>query len=46
MDAPIGYLASLKNHCEKYPEFEFDDYWDKDSQAEGSVRRQAVWRDA
>ena len=34
MDAPIGYLASLKNHCEKYPEFEFDEYWDKDSQAE------------
>ena len=34
MDAPIGYLASLKNHCEKFPDLEFSDYWDADSKAE------------
>ena len=34
MDAPIGYLASLKNHCEKFPDLKFTDYWDANSTAE------------
>ncbi len=34
MDAPIGYLASLKNHCEKSPILDFADYWDPNSTAE------------
>ncbi len=31
MDAPIGYIASFKNWCEKNPTINFDDYWKKDS---------------
>lgn len=33
LDAPIGYLASFKNFCEKQS-ISFDDYWAKDSNAE------------
>ena len=34
MDAPIGYLASLQNYCEKISDCDFADYWDADSTAE------------
>ena len=34
VDAPVGYMASFKNYCEKNPQFNFDDYWAKDSTAE------------
>lgn len=27
LDAPIGYMASFKNLCEKRPELVFSDYW-------------------
>lgn len=33
LDAPIGYLASFKNLCDKQG-INFDDYWAKDSSAE------------
>ena len=33
MDAPIGYLASFKNWCDKNAR-EFDEYWSADSQTE------------
>jgi methionyl-tRNA synthetase len=33
LDAPIGYMASLQNLCDR-TDYEFDDYWNKDSQAE------------
>ncbi|MCS5710962.1 methionine--tRNA ligase [Candidatus Berkiella aquae] len=31
MDAPIGYMASFKNWCEKQPNVKFDDFWAKNS---------------
>ena len=34
LDAPIGYIASFKNLCEKRDDLNFDDYWAKDSDAE------------
>ncbi len=34
LDAPIGYLASFKNLCDKSDELDFDEYWNKDSKAE------------
>lgn len=34
LDAPIGYMASFKNLCDKTPGLEFDDYWRSDSRAE------------
>ena len=34
MDAPIGYMASFKNLCDRSDELEFDDYWGSDSRAE------------
>ncbi|HET8708377.1 MAG TPA: methionine--tRNA ligase, partial [Pseudomonadales bacterium] len=34
LDAPIGYMASFKNYCERTPGVEFDDFWRKDSDAE------------
>lgn len=34
LDAPIGYMASFKNLCDRTPGLEFDDFWDKDSSAE------------
>lgn len=33
MDAPIGYLASFKNYCNKHS-VDFERFWAKDSQAE------------
>lgn len=34
LDAPIGYIASFKNLCDKTDGLEFNDFWQKDSQAE------------
>jgi methionyl-tRNA synthetase len=34
LDAPIGYMASFKNLCDRTPGLEFDDFWNKDSSAE------------
>ncbi len=34
LDAPIGYMGSFKNFCDKNPQFDFDEYWNKDSQTE------------
>lgn len=34
LDAPIGYMASFKNLCNKREDLNFDDYWAKDSSAE------------
>ncbi|GAB3289025.1 methionine--tRNA ligase [Parahaliea aestuarii] len=33
LDAPIGYMASFQNYCERAG-IDFDSYWQKDSQAE------------
>jgi len=33
VDAPVGYMASFKNLCDR-SEINFDEYWDKDSSAE------------
>jgi methionyl-tRNA synthetase len=34
LDAPIGYMASFKNLCEKNPSLNFSEYWDKNSNVE------------
>ena len=34
LDAPIGYMGSFKNLCDKRPELSFDEFWGKDSTAE------------
>ncbi len=34
LDAPIGYMASFKNLCERREGLEFDDFWGRDSDAE------------
>ncbi|MFK5984716.1 MAG: methionine--tRNA ligase [Pseudomonadota bacterium] len=34
LDAPIGYMASFKNLCDKTKDLDFDDFWSKDSEAE------------
>lgn len=34
LDAPIGYMASFKNFCDRTPELSFDEYWNKDSKTE------------
>lgn len=34
LDAPIGYMASFKNLCDKTEGLEFDEYWSADSDAE------------
>ncbi|MCV2403223.1 methionine--tRNA ligase [Marinomonas sp. C2222] len=34
LDAPIGYMASFQNLCERTEGLNFDDYWAKDSDAE------------
>ncbi|MBC3363861.1 methionine--tRNA ligase [Pseudomonas sp. SWRI154] len=34
LDAPIGYMASFKNLCDRTPELDFDAFWAKDSTAE------------
>ena len=34
LDAPIGYMASFKNLCDRDSRLDFDDYWNVDSDAE------------
>lgn len=34
LDAPIGYMASFKNLCQRRDDLDFDEYWDKDSTTE------------
>ncbi|OUS04642.1 methionine--tRNA ligase [Gammaproteobacteria bacterium 42_54_T18] len=34
LDAPIGYMASFKNLCDRQDGLDFDHYWKKDSNAE------------
>ncbi|MEL0629797.1 methionine--tRNA ligase [Psychromonas aquatilis] len=34
LDAPIGYMGSFKNLCDRTDGLNFDDYWAKDSDAE------------
>ncbi|MEG2830689.1 MAG: methionine--tRNA ligase, partial [Edwardsiella sp. (in: enterobacteria)] len=34
LDAPIGYMGSFKNLCDKRGDLNFDDYWGKESDAE------------
>lgn len=34
VDAPIGYMASFKNFCSRHPDFDFESFWDKNSNAE------------
>jgi methionyl-tRNA synthetase len=34
VDAPVGYMASFKNLCDNTKGLNFDEYWDKDSDAE------------
>lgn len=34
LDAPIGYMASLKNLCARRPDLNFADYWEKESSAQ------------
>ena len=33
LDAPIGYMASFKNYCDR-TNYEFDNYWKTDSDCE------------
>ena len=34
LDAPVGYMASFKNLCDKNNDLNFDDYWKADSDCE------------
>jgi len=34
LDAPIGYMASFKNLCDRTEGLNFDDFWGQDSEAE------------
>ncbi|OEE31857.1 methionine--tRNA ligase, partial [Vibrio genomosp. F10 str. ZF-129] len=34
LDAPIGYMGSFKNLCDKRDDLDFDEYWKKDSSTE------------
>ncbi|WP_318480586.1 methionine--tRNA ligase [Photobacterium leiognathi] len=34
LDAPIGYMGSFKNLCDKHGDLNFDEYWNKDSSTE------------
>jgi len=34
LDAPIGYMASFRNLCDRTPGLDFDTFWGKDSTAE------------
>lgn len=34
LDAPIGYMASFKNLCQRRPDLEFSHFWGKDSPVE------------
>lgn len=34
LDAPIGYMGSFRNLCNKRPELSFDEFWSKESDTE------------
>jgi methionyl-tRNA synthetase len=34
LDAPVGYIASFKNLCEKRKDLDFEEYWNQHSQVE------------
>lgn len=34
LDAPVGYMASFKNYCERNKQINFADYWDKEEGTE------------
>lgn len=34
LDAPIGYMATFKNLCDQQSDLSFEEFWDKDSQAD------------
>ena len=34
LDAPVGYMASFKNLCDRTDSLDFDEYWKTDSEAE------------
>jgi len=34
LDAPVGYMASFKNLCDRTDDLDFDEYWKKDSTTE------------
>lgn len=34
LDAPIGYMGSFKNLCDRRPDLSFDEFWKKDSTTE------------
>ncbi len=34
LDAPVGYMASFRNLCDRRDDLDFDDYWKADSDAE------------
>ncbi len=34
LDAPVGYMASFKNLCDRDSSLDFDEYWDANSDAE------------
>lgn len=34
LDAPIGYMGSFKNLCDKRGDLDFNEYWNKDSKTE------------
>jgi methionyl-tRNA synthetase len=34
LDAPIGYMASFQNYCDRTEGLSFDDYWKEDSKTE------------
>jgi methionyl-tRNA synthetase len=34
MDAPIGYMASFQNLCDRSDDLDFDDYWNSESRTE------------
>ncbi|WP_297481928.1 methionine--tRNA ligase [uncultured Photobacterium sp.] len=34
LDAPIGYMGSFKNLCDKRDDLDFDEFWSKDSSTE------------
>jgi len=34
LDAPIGYMGSFKNLCDRTPELDFDEYWKENSDTE------------
>lgn len=34
LDAPVGYMASFKKFCQQAPGFDFDEFWQEESQTE------------